>query len=68
MLVCSYDRGYCCYGNVIIGGNFCLSDINECLIGMDSCDVHAVCINTVSSFSCACWSGYTGDGVTCNGK
>ena len=22
MLVCSYDRGYCCYGNVIICGKF----------------------------------------------
>ena len=44
------------------------SDINECAIGTDNCDTHAVCTNTVGSFTCTCRSGYDGDGTTCSGK
>ena len=47
---------------------FFSSDINECTIGTDNCDVHAVCTNTVGSFICTCRSGYDGDGITCSGK
>ena len=43
------------------------SDINECTIGTDNCDAHAVCANTVGSFTCTCQIGYIGDGVTCSG-
>ena len=45
-----------------------LSDIDECGIGSDNCDVNAVCANTYGSFTCTCRFGLSGDGVTCNGK
>ena len=37
-------------------------------MGLDNCDVNAVCTDTTSSFECACQSGYSGDGVTCTGR
>ena len=45
------------------------ADIDECAIGTDTdnCDVNAVCINTHGSFICQCQSGYSGNGVTCDG-
>ena len=43
------------------------SDIDECSTNSHSCDVNAVCSNTVGSYACACKAGYTGDGRTCNG-
>ena len=45
---------------------FCLSDINECLIGTDNClspTDNAVCTNTPGSFECSCLEGYEGDGI-----
>ena len=44
-----------------------LADIDECSLGSDSCDINAVCTNTVGSFECVCLPGFTGDGVTCSG-
>ena len=43
-------------------------DINECAIGTDNCDAHAVCTNTIGSFTCACRSGYRGNGLACSGN
>ena len=43
-------------------------DIDECSINSHSCEVNAVCSNTVGSYACACKVGYTGDGRMCNGK
>ena len=43
------------------------SDADECSNNDHSCDVNAVCSNTVGSYACACKAGYTGDGRTCNG-
>ena len=43
------------------------SDADECSNNDHSCDVNAVCSNTVGSYACACKAGYTGDGGTCNG-
>ena len=43
------------------------SDIDECSTKSYSCDVNAVCSNTVGSYACPCTAGYTGDGRTCNG-
>ena len=37
------------------------SDIDECSTKSYSCDVNAVCSNTVGSYACPCTAGYTGD-------
>ena len=42
--------------------------INECALGLDNCDVNAVCTDTATSFGCTYQSGYSGDGVNCTGK
>ena len=44
------------------------ADINECEIGIDNCDVNAVCSNTFGSFECTCSAGFVGNGVDCTGK
>ena len=41
------------------------TDINECAADTDNCDTNAACANTPGSFTCACDSGYTGDGTSC---
>ena len=43
-------------------------DINECSTNSHSCDVNAVCGNTLGSYTCACKPGYSGNGRTCSGK
>ncbi|CAH3023193.1 unnamed protein product, partial [Porites evermanni] len=43
-------------------------DIDECSINSHSCDVNAVCSNTVGLYVCACKAGYSGDGNTCTGE
>ena len=43
-------------------------DIDECSTNSHSCDVNAVCSNTVGSYACACKAGFTGDGFTCIGE
>ena len=47
---------------------FCYTDIDECTTNVHSCDVNAICQNTVGSYSCICKAGYTGDGKKCNGN
>ena len=42
-------------------------DINECTTNNGGCHEQAICINTLESFSCACKSGYSGNGFTCTG-
>lgn len=42
-------------------------DIDECVNGTDDCHANAMCTNRIGSFTCQCHSGYTGDGVICNG-
>ncbi|MEK6799202.1 MAG: EGF domain-containing protein [Planctomycetota bacterium] len=41
------------------------TDIDECTLGTDNCDLNASCANTQGSFTCACNAGYSGNGVTC---
>ena len=43
-------------------------DIDECSANTHSCDVNAMCSNTLGSYACACKVGYLGDGRKCTGK
>merc|ERR1712168_417636 len=43
----------------------CTGDKDECDLGEDDCHNNAVCTDTDGSFTCACKSGYSGDGKTC---
>ena len=45
------------------------TDFDECSNAtIFPCHPVANCTNTVGSFSCTCLSGYTGDGMTCDGE
>ena len=59
--------GYHCYcppGYRLVNNTECV-DIDEC---MDTiCHTNGTCSNTIGSYSCACNSGYTGDGKDCTG-
>ena len=48
--------------------NLWFTDVDECGDGTDNCDANAVCSNTAGSFTCACDTGYSGDGISCAGK
>ena len=54
--------------NTLFAHDHTVALINECAMGLDNCDVNAVCTDTTISFECACLSGYSGDGVTCTSK
>ncbi|MFN7135071.1 MAG: EGF domain-containing protein, partial [Myxococcales bacterium] len=41
------------------------TDVDECATGAHDRSLNATCTNTPGSFSCACNSGYTGNGVSC---
>ena len=41
-------------------------DADECNDGTHDCDTNGECTNTVSSFKCACKTGYTGNGKNGN--
>ena len=43
------------------------SDVDECASNEDNCDDDATCTNTVGSFTCQCNSGFSGDGLACEG-
>ena len=34
-------------------------------VGSDNCDINAACTNTDGSFTCACDTGYSGNGTHC---
>ena len=42
------------------------TDIDECLIGTQDCDVHGFCNDTDGSYNCTCLQGYEGDGFNCS--
>lgn len=41
------------------------TDIDECAMDTHSCDQDAMCTNAEGSFTCACYPGSTGDGLSC---
>ena len=43
-------------------------DVDECSDGSHNCNASAICTNTEGSFTCTCNSGYSGNGVDCQGK
>ena len=47
--------------------SFVYTDVDECEFAIDNCNENAECINTVGSFICSCSSGFTGDGMICDG-
>ena len=44
------------------------ADINDCELELDNCSPNAACTNTMGSFECECLSGFSGDGMTCEGQ
>ena len=55
------------YATYVYPSYFRSTDIDECLTSTHDCHSNADCINNNGSFSCACMSGYTGNGVNCEG-
>uniref|UniRef100_A0A0G4HT65 Uncharacterized protein n=1 Tax=Chromera velia CCMP2878 TaxID=1169474 RepID=A0A0G4HT65_9ALVE len=42
-------------------------DVHECVSNLENCaSSGSVCTNTVGSFTCACASGFSGDGLSCS--
>ena len=41
--------------------------MNECTLNLVDCDDQANCTNNPGSFSCACDTGWTGNGTVCQG-
>ena len=60
---CSCKRGYTLHAD----GSTC-DEIDECVLGTDSCAHN--CTNTVGGYTCSCLSGYTlaSDGFACDGN
>ncbi len=44
---------------------YVVADLDECGYGNGGCSANATCTNIPGSRTCACNSGYTGDGLTC---
>ena len=70
---CKYNKNYVCIQTtsfkIFVMATTCLYvDIDECSTNSHSCDVNAVCSNTVGSYTCVCEAGFTGDGNTCTGE
>ena len=43
-------------------------DLDECGTNNDDCDRNAICSNSIGTFTCACNSGFSGDGRSCAGS
>ena len=61
-------RCSCMPGFESSGEEFSCNDLDECSAGQNDCHSDADCSNTPGSFTCACKSGFMGDGRQCMGK
>ena len=43
-------------------------DIDECELGIHTCDSNANCTDTGGTFNCTCIDGFEGDGFQCTGE
>ena len=63
--------GKVCVGDADCATGRCVASVcvaaleDECADEVDDCDEHALCVDTAEGFTCACESGWSGDGVTC---
>ena len=70
---CKHNKNYVfmqttCFKIFVMATTCLYVDIDECSTNSHSCDVNAVCSNTVGSYTCVCEAGFTGDGNTCTGE
>ena len=42
--------------------------MDECALGLDDCDIDAVCMDLSDGFSCVCNEGFIGNGRICDGR
>ena len=64
----THARGYTCNcAGTGYKGDLCEVDVDECPSGVftDNCHSQATCTNTAGSFTCACNSGWKGNGTSC---
>ena len=54
---CMYD--FCCFSR--------RTDVDECLLGIHSCEQTVVCENQLGDYQCLCPAGTTGNGSICKG-
>ncbi|XP_076128729.1 uncharacterized protein LOC143109816 isoform X2 [Alosa pseudoharengus] len=53
-----FSEGTCgCLNGLPTNGPFCQRDVNEC--DFDPCGLNSTCANTIGSYNCSCWRGYT---------
>ena len=43
-------------------------DVDECNEGSHNCHKNAQCADLIGSFNCSCKTGFSGDGIHCQGK
>ena len=48
--------------------SYVFADIDECTTGIDACAANAKCIDTVGSYDCECYKGFSGNGRNCTGR
>ena len=57
-----------CVIPILLPSVLVMTDVDECVAGMDNCDANATCSNTVGSFTCSCNPGFSGSGVNCTSE